>query len=117
MRAVGKEQSMSKECIICHLSGDPEEFVKLSAKGLSSLHVAAKSRGEEDKILHLNLQSPIHERCRKNYVSKQKIERWNACQENISCKQVKRTRSFDTQAPSSSSSNKQLLTQINVTRF
>ena len=88
---------MSKECVICHQSGPEDDFVELTEKGLKSLIQAAESRGESDKSVHFNLKSPIHKRCRKNYVSKEKILRWNAKQENVSIKAVKRTRSSELQ--------------------
>lgn len=50
-----------------------------------------------ERFIHFNLKSPIHETCRKNYVSKEKIVRWNAKQQNGTIKQVKRTRSSDLQ--------------------
>ena len=88
---------MSKECVICHQSGPEDDFVELTEKGLKSLIHAAESRGESDKSVHFNLKSPIQKRCRKNYVSKEKILRWNAKQENVSIKAVKRTRSSELQ--------------------
>ncbi len=90
-------KKMSNYCVICHRSGAGDVFVKLTEKGLKSLIQAAEQRGESDKSIHFNLKSQIHETCRKNYVSKEKIVRWNAKQENGTIKQVKRTRSSDLQ--------------------
>jgi hypothetical protein len=70
------------------------DLVTVGKKGIESLKHAAVFRSEKDHCIHFNDGIYVHEKCRKNYVSKEKIERWISKQEkSVEQKALKRTRS------------------------
>ena len=79
-------------CILCSTSVG--NLVPVGKKGIESLKHAAVCRSEKDRCIHFNDGIFVHEKCRTNYVSKEKIARWISKQENsVENKVLKRTRS------------------------
>jgi hypothetical protein len=69
------------------------DLVLVGKKGIESLKHAAVCRSETDRCIHFNDGIYVHEKCRANYVSKEKIARWVSKQENsVDQKVLKRTR-------------------------
>lgn len=64
-----------KCCVLC--GSDQDVLVLIRKKGLDSLKAACVSRDETHRTFHfVDGASYVHEKCRKQYVSKRNIEQW-----------------------------------------
>jgi hypothetical protein len=87
--------NLELKCILCDEINTSEALISVGAKGMKSLHSAAISRGEHDKLLQRHNQNTlVHESCRKNYVNKKRICQFLMNKENITSTHEKRKHAF-----------------------
>ncbi len=68
------DTSTAKKCVICELIYEEDILVCVTSKGLQSLRHAAIKR-QQPKILNNIIENCfVHEKCRKKYVSKDKVD-------------------------------------------